>query len=95
MREKVRDGVFIRDFDKDDLFSECVVKRVHVDKVNGGAVVVIDFGDFEVAWVRKKVPEVKRDFLLLIYRCMKASLTSSRILALTSELYFSICLFLL
>jgi len=37
-----------------------------------------------------EVPEVKRDFLLLMYRCMKASLISRRILALTSELSFSI-----
>ncbi len=51
---------------------------------------MVDFCDLEVAWVRERVPEVNKDLLLLMYRCMKASLTSSRILALTSELYLSI-----
>ena len=46
--------MFVRDFDENDLFSESVVKRVHVDEINGGAVVVIDFGDLEVPWVRKE-----------------------------------------
>lgn len=84
--------MFVGDFDKYDLFSEGIVEGVHIDEVNGGAIVVVDFGYFEVAWVRHIVPDVKSDFLLLIYRCMKASLTSSRILALTSELYLSIFL---
>ena len=87
--------MFIRNLDKYDLFPESVVKWVHVDKINGGAIVVIDFGNLEITLVRNEIPEVKRDFLLLMYLCMKASLTSRRILALTSELYLSIGLFLI
>lgn len=95
MGEQIRDGLFIRDFNKDDFFSESIVKRIHVDEVDNGAIVVIDFGDFEVTLVRKEIPEVKRDFLLLMYLCMNASLTSRRILALTSVFYFSILEFFL
>ena len=51
---------------------------------------MIDFGDFEVTLIKERVPEVKSDFLLSMYRCMKASLTSRRILALTSLFYCSI-----
>ncbi len=75
MGKQVWDWMFVRDLDKDDLFSKSVVEWVHVDEVNGGAVVVVDFGDFEVALVRRVVPEVNNDFLLLMYRCMKASFT--------------------
>lgn len=64
VREKVWNGLFIGNFDEDNLLSEGVVKGVHVDEVDGGSVVVVDFGDFEVTWVRDGVPEVKSDFLL-------------------------------
>ena len=34
MWEQVRNGMFITDFDKDNLFSQSVVKAVHVDEIN-------------------------------------------------------------
>lgn len=50
MGEQVCDWMFVGDLDEDYLFSKSVVEWVHVDEVNGGAIVVVDFGDFEVAW---------------------------------------------
>ncbi len=90
MREQIRYWLFIDQFDESDLLSKSVVKTVHVDEVNGWSVGVVDFGNLANSWIILEVPEVKRDFLLLIYLCMNASLISRRILALTSELYFSI-----
>ena len=43
--------MFIWYLDENNFFPEGVIEGVHIDKVDGGSVIVIDFGYFEVAWV--------------------------------------------
>lgn len=51
MREEVWYWMFVGDLDKYNLFSQSIIKGVHVDEVDGGTVVVIDFCNLKVAWV--------------------------------------------
>lgn len=51
MWEQIRDRLLVGDFDEGDFLSECIVETVHVDEVDGGAIGVVDFGDFACAFI--------------------------------------------
>jgi len=63
--KQVRNWLFVDDLDENDLLSQGVIEWVHVDEVNGRSVVMIDFGDLEVAWVMEKLTWGEKRFFVV------------------------------